>query len=609
MTKTKLGVLAVLMTLPQALTWSRAELTPAAPIRLSQFKLDGVTSIGVGGQTDETGVILKGTLSRGGGTLYRLAIEIKPLGTAFTNTPTAVSALTSYGTAAEVTVPLWKINHHWQAWGIDNNGVGQTASFPTSTPNDENQSDIEATYAGTIYYVSAAGNDITGAPDEPTRPYRSPLGAGAGAYSDIPADITGGVGDHVIQFMDGSTYGQLNMTPKTTDATHRIILRAAAGTTPTMDADSRADGSLGDVDDNLTLRILPDNVVVKGLHFRNTNLDPMARTDPSLCRGPGVDPRLCVDPMEVMVRLEGSNSVVEGSFFDGNGRTPTYRDLWLVICRAATNNLISGNRFDYSGGKAQLYVTASCEGGGSPGAQIIRNNTFSRFGQSPVHPGNSGALNFGGAIATYAGNNSIVENNTFWNNGGAAFGILNTNSSTLTVRNNIFAAITGETRGYAVGHSRTGVSSGTVYNSVMFGNTRNTSLDSGWTLSTYYTDDPYFVDTRATPPDLHVQSTKGSRRNNSSTWTVDAHCSVAIDKAAASDAFDAEPSPNGGRRNLGAYGNTSEASKSCGPSVTGVFSVLTIDTGMATQRANKRLQLPAELLYARCARFIRFGCS
>lgn len=267
-------VLALLLTLSQAVMASQGALRLAVPTRLSQFKLDGLTSIGVLGQTTETGAIFKGLVSRGRGTQYKLAIEIKPIGTAFTNTPSAVSALTNYGTIAEVTVPLWKTKHHWRAWGIDNNGVGQVASFPTSEPNAENESDIEAAYAGTLYYVSAAGNDETGTPDDPTKPYRSP----AGAYSDIPADITRGTGDHSIQFMDSSTYGQLNMSAKTTDATHRIVLRAAAGASPTMDAHSRADGSLGNsVRHNPILRILSDHVVVQGLHFKNTSLDTDVR--------------------------------------------------------------------------------------------------------------------------------------------------------------------------------------------------------------------------------------------------------------------------------------------------------------------------------------------
>lgn len=359
--------------------------------------------------------------------------------------------------------------------------------------------------------------------------------------------------------MDSATYGQLNMTAKTTDATHRIILRAAAGTTPTMDADSTADGSAGNVPNNLTLRILADNVVVSGLHFTSTNIDTTAR----------VDPRLDPKEMEVMLRLEGSNSVVEGCFFDGNGRTPTDDDLYFVICRNATGNLIARNRFDYSGGKAQLYVTASCAGGGSPGAQVIRNNVFSRFGQPPVYrSGVSGGLNFGGAPGTLAGNGSIVENNTFWNNGGTAHGLLDTNGSALSVRNNIFSAITGAEI-YAVGcNAATGTSSGIAYDSIMFGNTNNNETGcpgEGWTLSTYHTADPFFVSTAATPPDLHVESTGGSRRNNSSIWKTDSRCSVAIDKAPAGDSYDLEPMPNGGRRNIGAYGNTPEASKTCDP--------------------------------------------
>lgn len=76
------------------------------------------------------------------------------------------------------------------------------------------------------------------------------------------------------------------------------------------------------------------------------------------------------------------------------------------------------------------------------------------------------------------------------------------------------------------------------------------------------------MNTSATPPDVHVESIGCSWRNGSSTWTIDARCSVAIDKASATDTYDTydlEPAPNGGRRIIGAYGNTSEASKSCNP--------------------------------------------
>jgi hypothetical protein len=215
-----------------------------------------------------------------------------------------------------------------------------------------------ASDAGTIYYVSAAGNDATGTPNDPTKPYRSPLGAGAGAYAHIPADITRGTGDHVIQFMDSATYGQLNMTPKITDATHRIILRAAAGTAPTMDADSTADGSLGSGGtNNLTLRVLPNNVVVTGLRFTNTNVDTDAAIN-----------------SEVMVRLEGSNCVFDGNFFDGSGRNPGLvrggeaTDIGVLVCRSAANDTFSNNRWDNLGAKSQLHITATCTGGGAPRA-------------------------------------------------------------------------------------------------------------------------------------------------------------------------------------------------------------------------------------------------
>ena len=395
--------------------------------------------------------------------------------------------------------------------------------------------------AATTYYVSATGSDSAGTPNDPTRPYRSPRGA----YAAIPADISSGPGDHVIQLTDSTVYGQLTMTPKVTDAVHRIILRAASGMAPIMDAYSVADGSVGRGDNNPSLRIQASHVVVEGLRFHNTSLDTT------------------IARHQVMVRIDGSRVVINDNYFDGNGRSPTPFDMFLLVCAGASDNVISGNRFDYSGGKGLIYVGAGC-GGGSPGRQTIRNNVLSRFGNNPQAI--CAAINFGGSAGSLAGNNSIVENNTIYDNGGACYGLLNTNGSALTVRNNIFSRITG--RRFAIGCSGVnGSSSGVAYNSVMHANTNNVEAacagGGGWALETYYSEDPHFVDPGATPPDLHVESTVGSRRNGTSEWVTDRRCSVAIDKAPASDAFELEPLPNGGRRNLGAYGNTPEASKTC----------------------------------------------
>ncbi len=46
------------------------------------------------------------------------------------------------------------------------------------------------------------------------------------------------------------------------------------------------------------------------------------------------------------------------------------------------------------------------------------------------------------------------------------------------------------------------------------------------------------------------------------TWTADAQQSPAIDRGDAADSFGNEPLPNGGYINLGAYGNTAQASQS-----------------------------------------------
>ena len=46
------------------------------------------------------------------------------------------------------------------------------------------------------------------------------------------------------------------------------------------------------------------------------------------------------------------------------------------------------------------------------------------------------------------------------------------------------------------------------------------------------------------------------------TWTIDGHHSPCIDRGDPTDGYANEPVPNGGYRNLGAYGNTAQASTS-----------------------------------------------
>ncbi len=70
--------------------------------------------------------------------------------------------------------------------------------------------------------------------------------------------------------------------------------------------------------------------------------------------------------------------------------------------------------------------------------------------------------------------------------------------------------------------------------------------------------DPIFADELAN--DFHLKSTGG--RWTGSTWTNDSEISPCLDAGDPASTWTNEPSPNGGRVNIGAYGNTPEASKS-----------------------------------------------
>ncbi|MBN1787490.1 MAG: hypothetical protein JW806_03765 [Sedimentisphaerales bacterium] len=62
--------------------------------------------------------------------------------------------------------------------------------------------------------------------------------------------------------------------------------------------------------------------------------------------------------------------------------------------------------------------------------------------------------------------------------------------------------------------------------------------------------------------DYHLKSMVGRWDPDTSNWALDAEHSPCIDIGDPADSFASEPVPNGGRINMGAYGNTAQASKS-----------------------------------------------
>jgi len=71
--------------------------------------------------------------------------------------------------------------------------------------------------------------------------------------------------------------------------------------------------------------------------------------------------------------------------------------------------------------------------------------------------------------------------------------------------------------------------------------------------------DPIFVS--SSNEDYHLQSSHGHYDAQNSRWTTDGRTSPCIDAGDPSDPATEEPTPNGGRLNMGAYGGTRQASK------------------------------------------------
>src|SRR2546427_592193 len=96
---------------------------PELPTGLGQFKSDGTTVIPFGGVTDESVVTLQATVTDlDAGDMLKIQVEVQPVGTTFTNTPTATSTTAvASGSFASVAVGglVDDIGYHWQVRACD----------------------------------------------------------------------------------------------------------------------------------------------------------------------------------------------------------------------------------------------------------------------------------------------------------------------------------------------------------------------------------------------------------------------------------------------------------------------------------------------------------
>ena len=192
------------------------------PTGLAQFKANGTTSIATGGATNETSVVLKGTVSDpNAANTVKLQVEVKPVGTVFTNTASAESGLVTNGTVASATVAGLSnnTNYHWQARAVDNNGLASDwVSFGDNPEADTdfrvdltrpsvaiNQAatQVDPTGASPIKFTAVFNEDVTGfATGDVTLTGGSAPGTLVGAVSGGPKEyeiaVTGMTGDGTV---------------------------------------------------------------------------------------------------------------------------------------------------------------------------------------------------------------------------------------------------------------------------------------------------------------------------------------------------------------------------------------------------------------------------
>jgi len=101
-----------------------SNLPPTAPTGLDQFKADTQTPIAIGGDTNETSVVFKGTVADENGDPVRLQVEVKRLGVPFNGQSDLVtSSLVASGSEASATVSgLGEFGYRWRARTLDDKG-------------------------------------------------------------------------------------------------------------------------------------------------------------------------------------------------------------------------------------------------------------------------------------------------------------------------------------------------------------------------------------------------------------------------------------------------------------------------------------------------------
>ena len=146
---------------------------------------------------------------------------------------------------------------------------------------------------------------------------------------------------------------------------------------------------------------------------------------------------------------------------------------------------------------------------------------------------------------------ALILNNTICNNGGDGIKMV-TKWDNSTIHSNI---ITGN-RGYGINHTSGKVSIG--HNNIW--NNAKGSYEGCTAGKGDFSKEPLFAN--SAKGDFHLKSKAGRWDPEAKKWVKDTMHSPCIDAGDPKANFSRESAPNGGRVNIGAYGNTAKASKS-----------------------------------------------
>ncbi|HUW32197.1 MAG TPA: dockerin type I domain-containing protein [Planctomycetota bacterium] len=234
-----------------------------------------------------------------------------------------------------------------------------------------------------------------------------------------------------------------------------------------------------------------------------------------------------------------------------------------------TNNLISGNNADRGGGIRTYLSTAVITGNMITGNTGVRGGGLAIQDSASIVSNNvvagNDATDGGGGIYFYLATTSLANNTVAINSSTTYGGGIYSYGSANTIRNFI---LWGNTAAYG---SQIAIGTVTRQSSIVVtycdvaGAQAGVFKDTGCTLTWGAGNvnvDPLF----AGSGDYHLKSENGrwdpAANSGAGGWVADAVSSPCIDAGDPASAYANEPSPNGARVNLGAYGNTAYASMS-----------------------------------------------